>query len=468
MALAPRRTARRWRSSMLTLVAFLFAIGVLVTVHEYGHYRAAVLAGVKVLRFSIGFGAPLLQWRRGETEFVVALIPLGGYVRMLDEREGRVPMADWDRAFNRKPVGWRALIVAAGPAANLVLAAVLFAAVAMIGVREPMAILGAPDPGTLAAGAGVRGGDRVLTLRRDGRATSVASWETLAPLLRDAAQAGAPVWLDVARADGGTGALRIDFAAKLPAGPMVGAAAGRDPLAAAGLRLQGPPARVSEVLPSGAAAQAGLRAGDLVLAVDGRPVRDITDLLRAIQSSGGAPMRFTDLRGTSTMDVVVKARAGDAKTPRWHIGAMLGGEVPSVLVRSSPLAALGQGVSRTWSLADLTLRTLGRMVIGQAPLSELSGPVSIADYAGRSAALGWSSYLGFLAMISVSLGVLNLLPLPVLDGGHLLYYAVEALTRRSIPQRVQERLQQGGLVVIALMMVVALYNDFARLLGPFH
>ncbi len=452
---------------MLTLVAFLFAIGVLVTVHEYGHYRAAVLAGVKVLRFSIGFGAPLFHWRRGETEFVVAMIPLGGYVRMLDEREGRVAPSDHDRAFNRKTVGWRALIVVAGPMANLVLATVLFAAVAVIGIREPIAILGAPAAGTVAARAGVRAGDRVLTFRRDGRTTPVVAWDALVPLLRNAVQARVPVWLDVARPGEATRALRLDFAAAVaPATP--GGDANHASLSATGVRLQGPPARVTDVVPSGAAARAGLRAGDLVLAVDGDPVPDITDLLQAIQASDGAPMRFTALRGTSRMDVVLRATPADATTPRWHIGAMLGGEVPSVLVRSNPVAALGQGVSRTWTLAGLTLRTLGRMVIGQAPLSQLGGPVSIADYAGRSAALGWASYLGFLAILSVSLGVLNLLPLPVLDGGHLLYYAVEALTRRSVPQRVQERLQQGGLVVIALMMVVALFNDFARLLGPFH
>ena len=454
-------------SLMVTVLAFLFALGLLITIHEYGHYRVAVAAGVKVLRFSIGFGKPLLKWTRGadRTEFVLAAIPLGGFVRMVDEREGNVVDEDLPRAFNRQSLLRRAAIVAAGPAANLLLAVALFALVAFVGVRQPVAFLGEPPAGSPAALAGLRAGDLVQSVTTGRSTQAVQSWADLQFQLLTAALDGQTVTMQVKAADGRTSGVVLRFA------DAQDKASQPDFLASWGLHLKSPPARISKILPGSPAAKAGMLSGDLVTQVDGKPIGSAGALLRAIQASDGQPLRLVARRGQQNVALTVhpqrQSPAADGQRV-WRIGAMLGGEIPTVVIKSGPVAAIGQGFSRTWELSVLTLKTLGKMVIGQASLSNLSGPVTIADYAGRSAELGWLPYVSFLAIISVSLGVLNLLPLPVLDGGHLLYYAIEGLTRRSIPQRLQERLQQGGLAVIALMMAIALYNDFARLIGPFH
>ncbi len=452
---------------MVTVLAFVFALGLLITVHEYGHYRVAVAAGVKVLRFSIGFGKPLLKYRRGrdQTEFVIAAIPLGGFVRMVDEREGDVPASDLPRAFNRQTLLKRAAIVAAGPAANLLLAVALFAVVAFVGVRQPIALLGAAPSGSPAALAGVRDGEQVVAITADGSTQAVQSWSDLQLQLLTAAMDGQTVSLKLRQADGAVSKATLHFAG------AEDKAAQPDFLASWGLRLKSPPALIRETIAGDPAEKAGLRPGDVVTQVNGRAIGGAEALLKAIQASAGSPLHMLIKRGHQNVALTIRPQAQPLASNGqrvWRIGAMLGGEIPSVMVKSGPLGAVAQGFSRTWELSVLTLKTLGKMVIGQASLSNLSGPVTIADYAGRSAELGWLSYISFLAIISVSLGVLNLLPLPILDGGHLLYYAIEGFTRRSIPQRLQERLQQGGLVIIALMMTIALYNDFARLIGPMH
>ncbi len=454
---------------MLTLLAFLFALALLIAVHESGHYLAAVACGVRVLRFSIGFGRPVLRRRVGRdaTEWVLAAIPLGGYVRMLDEREGEVAAQQLHRAFNRQNPWKRAVIVAAGPTANLLLAALLFALVQMIGVREPLPLLGAPPAASPAAQAGVRAGLRVLATRIDGQTRSVHSWPQLQLRLQQAALDGRPVDLRVR-----DGARSFDLVLDFRGDALRASEPGF--LRSWGLRLAGAPARIVRVLPGEPAALAGLHAGDLVLAAGATPQTlqpaDAERLLQLIASSKGHPLSLQVLRSGRKLDLVVRARreAVARGESHWRIGALLDASPPSVLVRHAPLAALGIGLRRTWDLSLLSLRSLGRMVVGRASLQQISGPLTIADYAGRSAALGWAAYLSFLAVVSLSLGVLNLLPIPVLDGGHLLYYAIEILTRRAVPQRVQERLQQGGLALIALLVALALYNDLARLLGTFH
>ncbi len=451
---------------LITLLAFAFALGVLITIHEFGHYRVAVACGVKVLRFSIGFGRPLLRWTRGadKTEFTLAWIPLGGYVKMLDEREGEVAEAELPRAFNRQSLSKRAAIVAAGPAANLLLATLLFAVVAFAGVREPVAILGAPPVHSAAAAAGVQGGERVLAVVHDGSQEAVQSWTGLRWTLLNAAMNGDRLALVVERkTDGPTQQIALDFSSSMRAAESAGF------LTTYGLHLQSPPAEIREVVASGPAQRSGLLAGDRIIAVNGKPIATADALMRAIQTSGGKPMQLEVRRDGRTFQTQLQAKPVQVNGQAvWRIEAMLGGEIPTVKIERNPLQALQDGVQRTWDLSALTLKTLGRMVIGQASLQNLSGPVTIADYAGKSAELGWMAYLSFLAVVSVSLGVLNLLPLPILDGGHLLYYAYEGLTRRSVSQRWQERLQQGGLAVIAMMMAIALYNDLVRLLGQMH
>lgn len=451
---------------LITLLAFAFALGVLITIHEYGHYRVAVACGVKVLRFSIGFGKPLLRWTWGadKTEFTLSSIPLGGYVKMVDEREGEVAERDLPRAFNRQSLAKRAAIVAAGPAANLLLAVVLFAVVALVGFREPVAVLGAPPAQSAAAIAGVRGGERVVATVQGGQQEAVQSWTGLRWTLLNAAMNGERIGLVVEPASGGPRHdISLDFSSSMQAAESAGF------LRTYGLHLQSPPAEIREVVSGGPAQRSGLQAGDRVLAVDGRTITTADALMQAIQASGGKTLVLEVRRDGSVFQARLQPKAVvvDGKSV-WRIEAMLGGEVPMVKIERNPLQAMQDGVQRTWDLSVLTLKTLGRMVIGQASLQNLSGPVTIADYAGKSAELGWVAYLSFLAVVSVSLGVLNLLPLPVLDGGHLLYYAYEGLTRRSVSQRWQERLQQGGLVVIAMMMAIALYNDLARLLGQMH
>ncbi len=451
---------------LITLMAFAFALGLLITIHEYGHYRVAVACGVKVLRFSIGFGKPLLRWRRGadKTEFVLAAIPLGGYVRMLDEREGEVAETELPRAFNRQSLPRRAAIVAAGPAANLLLAVLLFAVVAMVGVREPVAILGAPPAQSPAAIAGLQGGERVTAIAQGGVTEEVQSWTDLRWKLLNAAMNGDRLELTVQTAAGTQQRqIPLDFSGSTSTAENAGF------LSTFGLHLQSPPAEIREVVAGGPAQLSGLRAGDQIAAVDGKPIITADALMRAIQQSGGKLLQLQVRRDGALFSAQLQPKSVlvDGR-PVWRIEALLGGEIPTVKVERNPLQALQNGAQRTWDLSVLTLKTLGRMVIGQASLQNLSGPVTIADYAGKSAELGWMAYLSFLAVVSVSLGVLNLLPLPVLDGGHLLYYAYEGLTRRSISQRWQERLQQGGLAVIAMMMAIALYNDLTRLLGQMH
>ncbi|MGC8806287.1 MAG: RIP metalloprotease RseP [Thiomonas sp.] len=451
---------------LITLLAFAFALGVLITIHEYGHYRVAVASGVKVLRFSIGFGKPLLRWTQGadKTEFVLAAIPLGGYVRMLDEREGEVAEAELPRAFNRQSLSRRAAIVAAGPAANLLLAVALFAVVAMVGVREPVAILGAPPAQSPAALAGVQGGERVTAIAQAGTTQEVKSWTDLRWKLLNAAMNGDRLDLIVqSPAQTLQRQIPLDFSASSGAAESAGF------LTSFGLHLQSPPAEIREVVAGGPAQRSGLRAGDRITAVDGKPTTTADALMRAIQQSGGKVLQLQVRRGDAVFSAQLQPTSVLVGGKRvWRIEALLGGDIPTVKVERNPLQALQNGAQRTWDLSVLTLKTLGRMVIGQASLQNLSGPVTIADYAGKSAELGWMAYLSFLAVVSVSLGVLNLLPLPVLDGGHLLYYAYEGLTRRSVSQRWQERLQQGGLAVIATMMAIALYNDLTRLLGQMH
>lgn len=451
---------------LITLLAFAFALGVLITIHEYGHYRVAVACGVKVLRFSIGFGKPLLRWTRGadNTEFTLSSIPLGGYVKMLDEREGEVAASELPRAFNRQRLSKRAAIVAAGPAANLLLAVVLFAVVALVGVREPVAILGAPPAQSAAAVAGVQGGERVVAVAQDGAQEPVQSWTGLRWTLLNAAMNGDRIALVVKSPAGGPQRdIPLDFSNSMRAAENAGF------LNHYGLHLQSPPAEIQEVVAGGPAQLSGLRAGDHITAVDGKPIATADALMSAIQKSDGKELNLQVRREGQTFQTRLQPKSVEVEgRPVWRIEAMLGGAVPMVKIERNPLQALQDGVQRTWDLSVLTLKTLGRMVIGQASLQNLSGPVTIADYAGKSAELGWVAYVSFLAVVSVSLGVLNLLPLPVLDGGHLLYYAYEGLTRRSVSQRWQERLQQGGLVVIAMMMAIALYNDLARLLGQMH
>ena len=456
---------------MLTIVAFIVALALLIAVHEYGHYRVAVACGVKVERFSIGFGKTLFRWqpKGSPTEFVIGMLPLGGYVKMLDEREA--PVAEHERhlAFNNRPLRQRAAIVAAGPAANLLLAVLLYAMVSWVGVQEPRAVLSMPAVGSIAEKAGVRGGELVTRAGVEGEALQpVQSFEDFRWLLTQAALNGQNVQLELqASAASGQTALQE---LRLPLGGM--AASEVDAQLFRKIGIVGPwtPPVIGEVMPDGAAAAAGLRPGDTVRRIGATDIVDGQQLREAIRASvqGTQPVQknWTVERNGSTVTLnVTPAALQDGAAVVGRIGAYVGGTPEFVTVRHGPFTGLWKGVVRTWEVSVLTLRMMGKMVIGQASLKNLSGPLTIADYAGKSASLGLTQYFTFLALISVSLGVLNLLPLPVLDGGHLMYYLWEGVTGKSVSTAWMERLQRGGVAVLLVMMSIALFNDVSRLFG---
>ena len=451
-------------SFVQTVVAFIVALGVLIVVHEYGHYLVARACKVKVLRFSVGFGRPLATWRLGpdRTEWVLAAIPFGGYVKMLDEREGPVEPAELARAFNRQSVWKRFAIVIAGPLFNFVFAVLVYAGLFMYGLPEARPILGAPPAGTLAAASGVHAGDTVRAI--DGE--PIATWQELRWRVLQAALQRQSAQLETLDERGHIALVALDLSG-FPSADVE-----TDVLEKIGLRLYRPPLEpvLGQVLAGGAAERAGLMSGDRILRVDGSPIENWDAFVNAIRSHPGSELSIAFERAGSEhrAQVVPDAvSAGNARIGR--IGA--GPRQPEayaeklvIRVQHGPLASLGRAAAKTADIALFSLKMLGKMLIGEVSWRHLSGPVTIADFAGQSASLGWVSYLTFLALISISLGVLNLLPIPLLDGGHLMYYAIEIIKGRPVSERFMELGQRVGLALLLVMMAFAFYNDLNRLL----
>lgn len=443
---------------LLTLAAFAVALGILVVIHEMGHYLVARACGVKILRFSVGFGKVLYQRvdRRG-TEWALSAIPLGGYVKMLDEREGVVPSSQRHEAFNAKSVWARIAIVAAGPIFNLVLAALLYGSLNMIGVKEPAPVLGAPAANTLGAAAGIAAGDRITAI--DG--TTVATWGDARWLLLKNITDKSPAEMTVQTATGGEAVRRLNFST-INLDDMEGDLLGRE-----GLALASPKPIIRAVVEGGAAAQAGLLAGDRVVGVADKHDPSATELINTIQQYADRPLQIAIVRDGVPMTITVQPRAetvAGADKPVGRVGAQIGGDIELITTRHGPIDSLVLGARKTAEVSWFSLRMLGKMVTGSVSLRNLSGPVTIADYAGQTARIGLEAYIGFLALVSVSLGVLNLLPIPMLDGGHLLYYLVEIVKGSPPPERWMEIGQRAGFSILMVLMAVALFNDFSRLL----
>lgn len=449
----------------LKLGAFLVAIIVLVTVHEFGHFWVARRLGVKVLRFSVGFGRPLLTWhRRGDpTEYMIAAVPLGGYVKMLDEREEPVPDEDLSQAFNRQKLWVRSAIVIAGPAFNFLFALLLYWVLLMVGQSGLKPEIGEVPAQSIAAEAGFLPGDQVLEVGNRSTPTWSAVW--MATLTEGIG--GDDLSVRVRRADGYEEQLLI------PGEALAGLEPGQGYLEALGLQRASPrvPAVVGEVVPGQPAAEAGLEPGDRILAIDGVAIDAWQQVVDRVQARPEEQLRLTVERDGARLDVDLQTRAVEVDGERiGRIGA--GVEYAEdlwaeqqVWVRYGPIEGLVEASRRVVDVSVLTLQIVGRMIVGSASVENISSPIGIANAAGETASYGLGSFVQFLALLSISLGLINLFPIPVLDGGHLLYFAIEGVMGRPLSEEVQERGQRLGIVLLISLMTFAFYVDIARLLG---
>ena len=449
-------------SALYMIVGTLVALGVLVTFHEFGHFWVARRCGVKVLRFSVGFGMPLLRWHdRQGTEFVVAAIPLGGYVKMLDEREAEVPSHLLDQAFNRKSVRQRIAIVAAGPIANFLLAIVFFWGLAMLGSQQVRPVIGTVESGSLAEKAGLNSGQEIVSI--DGEPTT--GWAAVnLQLVRRMGESG--TLLLRVREPGST----ADSPRELALDHWLKGADEPDPIKSLGIRPWRPALApvLAELDPKGPAQAAGLKTGDRLLAVNDQPLSDWQQVVDWVRVRPDTKIVLHVERDGAQIDVALTlASRGEGKAASGYLGAGVKAvDWPPEMVREvsyGPLAAIGEGARRTWTMSILTLDSLKKMLFGELSVKNLSGPITIAKVAGASAQSGVADFLNFLAYLSISLGVLNLLPIPVLDGGHLLFYLIEWARGRPLSDRVQGWGIQIGVSLVVGVMLLALVNDLGRL-----
>ena len=449
------------------IFAFIFALGILITFHEFGHYWVARKYDVKILRFSVGFGRPL--WRKefgmDNTEFVLGAIPLGGYVKMLDEREGFVPELERTRAFNNKSLGERVAIVIAGPLFNFIFAVLAYWIVFVVGVTGLKPMVGSVEENSVAMQAGFRVDDEITEI--NGRGT--ATWNTVLEKLVAGVIERSVATVSVRDVRGYERLLEVDLASI-----SIDAMAQGNLLSLLGVEPVRPalPAIIGEVANQGAAREAGLLAGDKMVAVDGTPVRDWRHWVELIRAAPGIPLSVRIIRDGEYLEMVLtpQEKVSEEGETIGFIGVGLDPDFDIdhslFTIEAYPLhTALVKGVGKTLDMTVLTLQILGRMITGQASLKNLSGPVSIAQYAGQTAQLGIVAFLGFLAIVSVSLGVLNLLPVPLLDGGHLFYYFIEFFKGSPVSESVQLLGQRIGIVLLFGLMTLAIYNDIIRLAG---
>lgn len=445
---------------LISILAFIVAIGLLVSIHEYGHYRVAKSCGVKVLVFSIGFGRPLWQWQRGETLWQIGAIPLGGYVSMLDERSGEpIAAEDLPRAFNRRPPLAKMAIVAAGPVANFLLAIVLYWGLSLTGVELVRPVIAFVMPGSVAEKAGIRPGDEVLTVA--GKA--ISSWDELQMTMLE--QSGSTVTVPL-QLRGFNDSVRI---ADLDVSHLKREEIDQQLLSRLGVSPVPLSMRIAQLSPGSAAVKGGVKAGDELLSVNGVALKGWADIQEKIAASPGKTLVLGIKRGSQVLEKAVIPELVDEnglKIARLGLAPEVdaaGWEKQHFVRQSGPLEGLVYAVNKTWQGSRLTLVMFWKMLTGIVSVKQVSGPITIAAFAGESARSGVSTFLEFLCVISISLGVLNLLPLPVLDGGHLMYHTVEFLTGRRVPLQAEEFGQRVGIALLLGLMFLALYNDIHRL-----
>ena len=448
-------------SALINLLSFVVAISILIAIHEFGHYLVGRWSGMKVLRFSIGFGKPIWLRRAGKdnTEYCLASIPLGGYVRFLDSREGPIEPADEGRAFNQRPVAARIATLLAGPLFNFIFAIVAYWVLFMPGAMVMMPAIGEVIPDSYADRAGLQYGDKIVAVGEQ----QTSDWESTLVAILDSMVASGEIPLTLEDERGGQRRALLsvgDDAARLtePGALFDGL----------GFGVWQPLSRVGQLTPGGAAELAGIRAGDEIRSVDGESVRFWTELLGVVRSRPGETVEVEYVRdGYLSSVTLTLGDEGTGSDRRGLIGIGLADTAADYYYRRtySLPESLSAAVDKTWTSTLFTIRMLGRMVTGDVSIKNISGPINIAQFAGESAERGPSYFLGFLAIISISLGVLNLLPIPVLDGGQIVYQLVEVVKGSPLTERAQMLGQQIGILALLLLMSFAFYNDIARILG---
>jgi regulator of sigma E protease len=448
-------------NALTSLVAFIVAISVLVAVHEYGHYIVGRWTGMKVLRFSIGFGKPIWTWVRGadRTEYCISAIPLGGYVRFLDGREGPVDPEDEGRAFNHRPIAARIAVLLAGPLFNFLFAIFAYWVLFLSGIPTLQPAVGDVTPDSFAAQAGLEFGDKIVAVGD----VETADWESTLVNIFDRMVADGRVPLTLETGNGRQRRATIvvgEDAARLSEPNMLFEGLGFEPWQ--------PPAIIGELIEDGAAAGAGLIVGDRIAAVDGERIRSYGDLVTVVSVRAGKEVSVEYVRDgrDRVVDLVIGEQQRDGET-RGLLGVRASSDIGDYYYvrKFGPIESLNQAAQRTWTSSLFTLRMLGRMVTGDVSIKNISGPINIAQFAGDSAKRGLNEYLAFLALVSISLGVLNLLPVPVLDGGQIVYQTVEFAKGSPLSERAQVIGQQVGILALVLLMSFAFYNDIARILS---
>lgn len=450
-----------------TLLAFIVALSVLIVVHELGHYWMAKLCHVKVLRFSLGMGKILYSKKLGrdQTEWALSILPIGGYVKLLDVRthdlEALTP-EERKREFTGKSVWCRIAIVIAGPLANFLLAIILMAGLYMYGIPEPLARLQSVPENTLAWQVGLRGGEQIIGM--DGKA--IKSWQDVRWGLVEAMMKDSPLILEVLPPDGDIADKSSSKTVVLPLGKNDIGELDANFMGRFGLLLSRPPAIIGKIAANGPAEKAGLKEYDHILSINGEPVIDSVAFVERVRQSAGHSLELDVIREGKPIKLTIVPEGYDDKAVVvGRIQAEVSIVPEMVMVRYGFFTAFGKGTLKAWETTVLTLKMLGRMFTGQVSIKNITGPIAIADYAGQTARAGVIRYLHFVAFISISIGVMNLLPIPVLDGGLLLYYAVEAISRRSISERAGEIAQRIGIAILLVLLVIAVFNDITRLLG---